>query len=362
MSQAERIAKVREYLKEHNVDALLMSNYERKQTAFTIYYLTGFTGTHGHCILLSDRAVFVTDSRYELQASSEVEHWEIHILAPFFEKFFALLNTLGMKRIGVIAEQISWEDVMNLEKRLTAPVEIVPLSNIIEEIGAIKDIFEVQKIRAAVRAIERALEQTYAKVRPGVTELALNRVLRDALPDGVEFSFPSIIASGTRSAIPHGRASDKAIERGDIVQFDVGCVVDGYASDISRVVVVGKATKKQKAMHRAVVHAIDEAVQFYRPGVATREAHERAQQIITQHGFPEFGHGLGHGMGLDVHESPAVAATLSSTDVFQEGNVVTIEPGIYEEGYGGMRIERDVVITKTGNEYLDTLTTDLLEL
>jgi Xaa-Pro aminopeptidase len=213
-------------------------------------------------------------------------------------------------------------------------------------------------------------------IKPGITtDWALAKVLRIKLIErGSDISFPPIILSGPDSAFIHGNPfklrkererneivpAEKVIQKGDIVQFDVGCLVDGYASDISRVVVVGKATEKQKMMHEAICEAIKEvSLRYYRPGVRGDEAQREADRILKAYGFNTgLVHGLGHGIGLEVHEFPVT----NENYIFQAGNLLSCEPGIYIKGYGGMRIERDVLITENGPEFLDELTTDLIEL
>lgn len=359
--QEERIARLRLHFAEHHVDALLVRNLEEGRNA-NIRYLAGFTGSHGNCLVTLERALFLTDNRYALQAQEEASAWERCILSGDMT-LSAQIKALSVRRLGLIAPHVSWDFVRRMQEALGSEIEIVPLPDIVHDhMRGVKHKEEVAHIRAAIRAMEQALERIYILVRPGMTEREIAQELEYDLPDGAKIAFDSIIASGVRSAMPHGVASAKVIEQGDIIQFDVGCRVNGYVSDISRVAVMGKATREQKRMHRTLLAAIDAALALYRPGMQTREACKKANAVLVRRGYPAIPHGLGHGIGLDVHEGPGVSDRAPDEEIFQAGQVVTVEPGIYLEGYGGMRIEEDVLITDTGNEVLTKFPTKLQEL
>ena len=367
--QEERIARLRARLAEHNVDALLLIRGEHDSAEVAnMGYLAGFTGTHGNCLVTADKALFFTDGRYTTQAQKEASAWEQRrIFSTGDAPLSTHIKELTIGRLGVIDDHISFGMVRRLQAAFGSDVEIVPLPDIVHHhLRGVKHEEEVAHIRAAIRAMEQALERVYILVRPGMSEWELERELECALPHGAKIAFDSIIASGVRSAMPHGVASEKVIERGDIIQFDVGCKLsgngNGYVSDISRVAVIGKATQEQKRMHRAVRDAIQAALPLYRPGMQTCEAYKKANDLIVRRGYPPIPHGLGHGIGLDVHEGPNVSGRSREDEVFLAGQVVTIEPGIYLEGYGGMRIEEDVLITETGHEVLTKFPTKLQEL
>lgn len=356
-----RLSKVRELLVLHDVDALLLTNFEEER-GVNIQYLSGFTGSSGACFLTREEQILLTDNRYALQAPQEANGWDIRLGS--FEEF---IGSFKERRIGLIEGEVSWKMARMLQKSLEA-CEIIPLPNIVEEIRAVKDALEIEAIRTAIMTMEAVLRELYGLVKAGqTTDCELATELKKRLIDrGCGIAFAPIILSGAHSAFIHGDpfklrkelGYDKVIERGDIIQFDVGCRVDGYVSDISRVAVAGKATEKQKRMHEAIRRAISESVMLYLPGVQGNLAQERANEILQEYGFPDVPHMLGHGIGMEVHEEPYTR----SGSLFEDGNVMSNEPGIYEEGYGGMRIERDVPITENGLVFLDELTTDLLEL
>lgn len=375
---ARRVEKIREALRKHDVDALLIKNFEEEEGARNIRYLSGFTGSSSVCIVTPTSKILVTDTRYELQAPQEAEGWDIRIIYPG-EKLKDVLRqrirSAAVSSIGLMKGDVSWEFLSDLRNITRRYAKVVPLPSIVKEVRAVKDLKEVEAIQSAVRMMEEVLRELYDMVEPGVTsDYQLAGALKHKLIDrGSDVSFAPIILSGSDSAFIHGDPfklrrererrgivpAEKVIQRGDILQFDVGCMVNGYASDISRVLVVGPATEKQRRMHAAIVAAIEASKELYVQGRAGNEAQECADRVLKEHGFEKgMRHGLGHGIGLAVHELPLTR----STSTFEAGNVVSLEPGIYEED-GGERIERVVLITENGPVFLDDeLTTDLLEL
>jgi Xaa-Pro aminopeptidase len=226
-----------------------------------------------------------------------------------------------------------------------------------------KDADEIAAIERAVRAAEEALGATVARLQPGLTELAVAGLLESALRDaGSEgFAFPTIVAAGPRSALPHARSSVRRIERGDLLLIDFGAIVDGYCSDITRTFVMGRADDRQREIHGIVREANALAAAAVAPGMTGRDADAVARRYIESRGHgQEFGHSLGHGIGLEVHESPRLAS--SADAVLPSGAVVTIEPGIYLPDWGGVRIEDDVYLDGSGSRILTSFTRELLEL
>ena len=356
----DRVERVREKMREHAVDGLLLTNFEEGRV--NIRYLTGFTGSASACLISEDALTFVTDTRYATQALEEVqkrdERWDVIIDRDELGFIAKLAESRGIKRLGLVKSEESWGTVIGLNDTLDS-CELVALPNIVGEVREVKDDGEVERIQKAVIEMEGVLRHIFTLIRPGVSDRELATELKIALMRrGLEVSFSPIIVSGAHSAIIHGNPFElpyKEVAEGDIIQFDVGCMVDGYASDISRVAVCGVATGHQRKMHAALIRAISESKKSYKPGVNFWDVHKQAQKIIEEEGFPPFEHGLGHGLGMEVHD-PFVHPR-----IFKVGNVVTLEPGTYKKGYGGMRIERDVLITKSGSRYLDRLTTTLKE-
>ncbi len=368
-----RITQARALMRAHNVDGMLLTNLEDKKGE-NIRYLSGFTGSSGVCLLTQDVKILMTDFRYDLQARQESAGWDIRIKRDY--SMSDLIKKYRPRRLGVIGGEISFTRVNRLRKAFPK-IKFVDLPNIIKEMRAVKSPEEIIAIRAAVKMMEKVLRELWNMVKPGATtDCELAEALKIKLIKlGSDVSFAPIILSGSDSAFIHGdpfklsrererggiSPAKRIIQRGDIVQFDVGCWVDGYASDISRVVIAGKATAEQKKIHRAVCEAIEAAAVYYKPGIMAKKAMREADRTLKRLGFKEgMLHGLGHGIGLEVHELPTTS--IDYNFVFHPGNVISLEPGIYEEGYGGMRIERDVLITGNGPEFLDELTTDLIEL
>lgn len=353
----DRVERVREKMREHDVDGFVITNDEEDKV--DIRYLTGFTGSRAFCLITGDSQYFLTDGRYDLQSRQEVDGWDILIHNTESDLWNDITQKLGsVKRIGLVKNKESWGFQRELEARLDS-CELVALPDIVAKVRAVKDNTEVDTIRRAIREMESVLRYVFTLIKPGVSDRELATELKIALMrKGLNISFSPIIVSGAHSAIVHGNPFElpyKEVVESDIIQFDVGCWVDGYSSDISRVAICGRATDEQRKMHAALMHAINAAVKLYRPGVVFEQPDKLAKEIIEEEGFPPFGHGLGHGLGMEVHEAPY------KSDVLEVGNVVTVEPGIYIEGYGGMRIERDVLITKSGSRYLDRLSTALKE-
>ena len=363
---SQRIENVRAAMKEYEVDALIIPRTERMATV-DVRYISGFTGSTGFIVVTRDKAFLYVDSRYTHQAKKEtygVDVVEWSSMTQLLNETIA--HDLGnAARVGFMKSDVT-VSFLDMIEELVPSVEFVRLPPFLTNIRAVKSEEEIEKITRSLRATEAALEHAFKFVKQGVSELEVADAFENALPRGAKPAFESIVASGERSIEAHGIASDKIIKEGEVVQFDVGCSVDGYASDISRIVVCGRATPEQRKMHRAVLKAIHEALHFYRPGIDTVEAHNRSQEVFDSLGYAKdkFRHGLGHGVGLDVHEAPVVASATTSAlvTVFENKQVVTVEPGVYSEKLKfGMRVECDVLITEDSHEVLDRLSTRLVE-
>jgi Xaa-Pro aminopeptidase len=238
-----------------------------------------------------------------------------------------------------------------------------PTVDLVETLRERKDPDEVAQIERAAGIATRALERTLAVVRAGMSELEVAGVLEHALRDeGSEgFPFPSIVAAGPRSALPHARASAALVRDGDLLLLDFGAELGGYCSDITRTVVVGRANDEQREMYEVVRAANEQAARDIRPGMTGRDADAIARGYIERRGFGDlFGHGLGHGVGLEVHEAPRLSRTAEAP--LSQDSVVTIEPGVYRPGWGGVRIEDDVVLDASGPRILTQFTRDLIEI
>jgi Xaa-Pro aminopeptidase len=345
-------------MEELGLPALLVSH------APNIRYLTGFTGSAGLLLVTSSRTVLVTDFRYAEQAPAEAAGATEVVVeqSNLWERLRRVLEPGPKLRIGFERDRLTVRDADRL-MRLDA-ADPVPTSDLVEGLRAVKDAGEVSAIRAAAELAHAALEEVLPSIRTAQTELAIAARLELALRSrGSEWHpFETIVASGPRSALPHARATDRAVRAGDWLLIDFGARLSGYCSDITRTVMVGaKADDRQRAIYDVVVRAHGAARTGLRPGLSGREADALARDVIDAAGFGEaFGHSLGHGLGLEVHEGPRLAR--SAEELLQAGAVVTVEPGIYLEGWGGVRLEDDVYLTAMGAECLSDGRTELLEL
>jgi Xaa-Pro aminopeptidase len=318
-----------------------------------VRYLTGFTGTAGGCLVTMRAAVFFTDFRYRSQASRQVdkafryEECRHPILGIAAEAKRKRLQSLGFE-----ASDLSYSTYTTLKKEARG-VRLVPTKDCVEGLRLQKDSREVPLLRRGAKLNGEALAEVAKIMKPGVSEgdvaLALEFAMRKRGAEGA--AFDTIVASGPRGALPHGVASSRKMRRGDIVTIDYGAIVDGYHADTTRAFSIGKPSAKGREICQIVLEAQMAAVEAVRPGATGEEVDAVARRVITEAGYGEnFGHGTGHGVGLDIHEGPRLAP--GAKEVLKPGMVVTVEPGIYLPGWGGVRIEDMVLVTKRGKEVL----------
>lgn len=353
-----RIARLRKRMAAENLDYFLTTSAPQLQ------YLVGYTGSNGLLILSQKTSDFWTDGRYRAQASEEVFGAKVSIipgdLLANLPKFPALSK--GRPRVGIEPGQITEKTGKRLRELLPRAL-YVALDDFVSPLMQIKDAGEVANIRRAAVIAETALADMLHLVKPGVRERDLAAELEYRMSRGGSErpAFETIVASGYRSALPHGRASEKKVQNGDFITFDFGATVSGYVSDVTRTVVVGKATARQKKVYNLVLKAHDVAIAKARPGMKCSDLDKVARDIITRGGFgKEFDHSLGHGIGLVIHEAPGLS--VRSQQVLLTGMVVTIEPGIYIAGWGGVRIEDDILIRPGKAQVITTSDRRLLEL
>lgn len=353
----QRINSAFSLLKKYKIDCLLVTGLSH------VRYLTGYSGSNGMVLLLPPKAYFYTDFRYKIQAQKEVKNCVI-ILAG--QSLIAELpKTPGLKkkmRFGIEAEFVTVSMMEKLKDILPGAV-FKPVEKAMESLSVIKDDNEIKKIKKAVKISEKAYRDTLSILKPGVRErdIALELEYKMKYYGADSSAFDIIVASGQRSSMPHGVASDKRLRKGDFITIDFGCFFQGYASDITRTVVLGKAGKKQREIYDLVLEAQLAACKAVKPGLACSRLDGVARDIIMKAGFGDyFGHGLGHGIGLIVHDQPQLNAR--SSDTLKPGMVITIEPGIYISNWGGVRIEDDVVVTESGGQILSKLPKELVEL
>lgn len=357
--RAARLSAVRDVLAVHDLDALLVSSLA------SIRWLTGFSGSSGLVVATARELVLLTDFRYATQVEDEVGMAARVVIVPhslWTGLWDALGGMLAVQRIGFESMHLMHRDFQRLLEQ-GGRWQWRPTTDLMEALRERKDASEVAAIRRAIGMAERALDAVLAALAPGLTETqvagALEQALRNEGSDG--FPFPSIVASGERSALPHARAGSRRLQTGDFVLLDFGAIADGYCSDITRTVVLGRASEEQRAVYEIVREANARASAAVRPGMRGMDADAVAREYIHDRGFGEaFGHSLGHGIGLEVHEGPRLARTADG--VLPSGAVVTIEPGIYRAGWGGIRIEDDVLLTEGGPVVLTGYRRDLLEI
>lgn len=351
-----RISRLSAKLAPDDLDALLITNPEN------VRYLSGFTGSSGFVLVTESTSHFITDFRYKTQASQEIQGLEIVILKKtLIDEISRMAEEIALRRLGIEAKQMT----LDLHGRMSAAmpeVEFVATTDMAEELRIVKDAGELAHIREAIRRAESALTALLPRIKPGMPErdfaLMLEEEVRQA--GARKIPFDTIIASGARGALPHGVASEKRLEYGEMVTIDFGAEANGYFSDMTRTVFLGATpTAKQQEIHDLVRMAQDAAIAATRPGVPFSEIDAAARKVITDAGYGEyFGHGTGHGVGLAVHEQPSVST--QGKGEAREGMVFTIEPGIYIPDLGGVRIEEMVLVTSTGCEVLTSLPRELI--
>ena len=330
-----------------------------------IRYLTGFSGSSALLFVSQRDAIFITDFRYETQAGEEVGTVaHVHIEAQsLWTRLWAILpQLLNLEVLGFESAHLEHRDFQRLLEA-GARWQWRPSVDLVEALRERKDPQEIERIQEAADVAHRALERTVAQVRTGMTELAIAGVLEQSLrAEGSEgFPFETIVASGPRSALPHARAADREVAAGDFLLIDYGAIVGGYCSDVTRTFVIGRASDEQRDAYEIVRGANAHASANVRAGMSGRDADALARQYIEQRGQGDaFGHSLGHGIGLEVHEAPRLSKTAEAPLPAQA--VVTIEPGIYRAGWGGVRIEDDVVLDPAGPHILTSFPRDLMEI
>ena len=356
--RSERQTALRGALEADGLDALLVSHLPN------IRYLTGFTGSAGLLLVRPDATTLITDFRYAVQAPNEAGSAAVVEIdqKSVWDRLGRLLAGVAPGALGIEAQALSVRDAERVAG-LTRD-RVVPTSDLVERLRAIKSPEEVTAIRAAADLAQAALAELLPTVRPGLTELEIAATLEAALRRrGSEWHpFPTIVASGPRAALPHARTSPRTVQAGEWLLLDFGAQVDGYCADLTRTVVVGaRADERQRTIYDLVRTAQRRALEHLRAGMTGREGDALARDVIAARGFGEaFGHSLGHGLGLEVHEGPRLAPTADAPLPLHA--VVTVEPGIYLPGWGGVRLEDDAYLGPDGMVVLSDGRTELMEL
>ncbi len=353
---AERLNNIRNLVNEEDINALIISS------SFNRRYLSGFRGSAGLLLISSEKALLVTDFRYVNQAREQAPHFEvIRWQDDLYKSIAPIVEENGWKKLGFEAGQVIYSAFEEMKNKL--PAEMVPVKETAEKLRLVKDAGEIDVMRKGAGVLDRAFTMIIDRVKPGVTEkdLALELEMFLLKEGAEEKSFRFIVASGQRGALPHGMATEKELQDGELVTMDFGGIFDGYATDMTRTLAIGKISEQQKEIYDIVYKAQQEATAAVKPGVPVNAVDAVARDIIKEAGYGDyFGHGLGHGVGLEVHEEPRLNH-LKTTEL-KPGMIVTIEPGIYLPDKGGVRIEDMVLVTEKGAESLTKSPRELINL
>ena len=357
----KRITGVKNILLQNKIDTFMLLSEENRR------YLSGFRGhdtqfdeSAGALFISEAGLILATDSRYVEQASKEAPLYEIVCCKKGLSKQInSILKSLGTKRLGFESIRISHLEYKKIERRIKSSglkVKLIETENIVEGLRAIKDNKEIESIKKALSIAESVYLQILDSITPGITEKEaawlIEKGMREAGAESV--SFPTIVASGPNSALPHAIPSDRAFKEGEPILFDWGARVNGYCSDISRTIIIGRPDELFIKVYKTVLDAQQKAIKAIRPGISSKSVDETARKHIESMGFGKrFGHGLGHGTGLSVHELPRLSPLRDS--VLEPRMVFTVEPGIYIPGWGGVRLENMVVVRDGEAELLNKL-------
>jgi Xaa-Pro aminopeptidase len=352
----EKLAKLRKALEQHQLEAILITN------PFNRRYITEFTGTAGVAVVTKNDARFITDFRYTEQAAEQAKAFTIvEHKQSIGEEIKSQLKELDISAIGFERNHLTYA-VYELYNNLF-DAKLVPVSGIIEELRMIKTAEELTVLKQAAAIADSAFEHIQSYIKPGVKEIDISNELEFFMrrQGATSSSFDIIVASGYRAALPHGVASEKEIQAGELVTMDYGAIYKGYCSDITRTVAVGEISGELKTIYNTVLEAQKQGVAEIKPGITGKEADALTRDYITEKGYGDhFGHSTGHGIGLEVHEGPSLSHRTDT--ILKPGMVVTVEPGIYVPEVGGCRIEDDLVVTETGNERLTFAAKELIQL
>lgn len=351
----ENYEKALELVKKTGADAVLVSDLAN------IRYLSGYTNDTGYLLITEKNRYLLTDFRFITQARAEAKNYEV-IETRSYAKVLAEL--IAKEELSVLAfeeENLSYSVYRTFSEAFGC--RMLPIANILATLRRVKTAEELVLMKEAEHIGDRALKMLLPELKPGITEgsvaAKLEYYMRSLGAEAV--SFPSIVASGLNSAIPHAMPGEKKLETGDFITMDFGCKYHGYCSDMTRTVVLGKANEKQKEIYNIVLEAQLTCLELMKPGSICKDVHNRAVEVISKYGYGQyFGHGLGHSVGLEIHENPACNARCEA--VLEPGIVMTDEPGIYIEGFGGVRIEDMLVITENGYENFAESPKELIEL
>lgn len=352
----QRLQKIRDSLEDLQLDCILIQNSINRS------YISGFKGSSGILYISKESSVLFTDFRYVEQATKQAPNFTIinYTLKGLFEEVNELIGKENIKTIGFEAETISFHQYKEYREKLSA--SMVPTYQVVEKLRMVKDSQEISCIKEAAQIADQAFKHILSFLKEGVAErdIALELEYFMKKSGASDLSFGTIIASGASSSLPHAVPTDKKLQNSDFVVMDFGCIYKGYCSDMTRTVVIGKAGNRHKEIYETVLIAQKKALEGIEPNKKGKDIDKIARDYIASKGYGEyFGHGLGHCVGMEVHENPRFS--MNEETIFLPGMVVTVEPGIYIPDFGGVRIEDLVVVTQEGMDNLTSSPKELIE-
>ncbi|MBP2031464.1 Xaa-Pro aminopeptidase/Xaa-Pro dipeptidase [Clostridium algifaecis] len=343
-----RIEKLRKCMQEKNLDGVLLIGDANRN------YLSGFTGNESYSLITKKDAFFITDSRFTEQAEQQVKDYEVleySKVGSFVDFLSNLVNKNSIKILGFEEDIVTYNLYSLYKSKLNC--QLVPMNGMVESIRIVKDEEELKLIRNSAEIADKAFSHMLQYIKAGMSEreigIELEFYMKKLGASGL--SFPSIVASGVRSSLPHGEATDKIVNKGEFLTMDFGCIYKEYCSDMTRTIVIGKPSDKMIEIYNIVLKAQKTALKEYKTGKSAAEVDSIARDYITKNGYGKyFGHSLGHGVGRQIHESPVIG--YRNTNELKKNMVVTDEPGIYLPDFGGVRIEDLLVVKDNGGEVL----------
>ncbi|WP_338651978.1 Xaa-Pro peptidase family protein [Lysinibacillus sp. Y5S-8] len=342
-----KLEQLRNALQAQDTSAMIITNAQNRR------YLTGFTGSAGTVVVTNTRALLLVDFRYTQQATEQSKTFEVHEIDRnrIYETIQEILDQDSIQTVGFEQHHVTYYAYQLMANKLTATLK--PLSNIVENLRMIKTPEEIEIIKKAAWISDEAFKHILTFIKPGVSEIEIAYELESHMRKNgaTGAAFDMIIASGHRSALPHGVASSKIIEQGDMLTLDFGAYYQGYRSDMTRTIAVGEPPEQLKEIYQIVYDSLQHALSNMKAGMTGQNADSYTRDYITAKGYGDnYGHGAGHGIGLDIHENIFMSTVCE--DILEENMVLTVEPGIYVPQVGGVRIEDDVIITKDGVEVI----------
>jgi len=345
-------------LQRRNLDCLLVTH------PANWYYLSGFTGDSGVLVIAPGRTTLITDGRFTTQAKQESPGVKLQLqTGALFASLGAWLKLQRLKRVGYDPEQWTVAQLKALQAVTGAKCRLIEAPGIVESQRMAKDPQELATLRKAADLADQVMQYAFTLLKPGVTESEVAAEIEFQMKKrGASGpSFETIVAFGERSALPHARPTSKRLRKNELVVLDMGVILDRYCSDITRTVFVGRGSRRIREWYRAVQNANQAATQSVRAGITCGEVDAAARDVLKNSSLDTyFVHSTGHGLGLEVHEAPRIAR--GQPVRLEAGNVITIEPGVYLEGVGGIRIEDDVAVGVQGSEVLTRISRDLIEI